>query len=759
MPFGHWMLLKRLAVGGMAELFLAKDTRTDRLMVLKRILPYLAEEAEFVRMFLDEARIAASLHHANVVEVYELGRLDASTFIAMEWVDGVDLRRVLAKEQERGGVVPPGVAAWMVARLCEGLHYAHFRTGADGKPLGIIHRDVSPQNVMVSFTGDVKLVDFGIAKATAWMSRSKPGVIKGKFLYLAPEQLGQEKLDHRADLFALGTMLYELTTGKSPFYRSSTEAVIYAIKMEDAQAPHVVRPGYPLSLSKVVMKCLTRDRTRRYQSADEIRVALEDFLRVDAPTTRNDVVKYVAGLFGAEEERTSIYIPPNAQTTAPVGRDAERTDETRPSLPSSARPERDRATGFEQIDEERTAPIAQNPVKAKLPEGRRPTGETQSIPGEPEPTAVTAPMPSPVKALREAAAAKEQAEREAAMASRDSASTAVLDEPPAKKFAGYVAAGSGEVDETAVSTSGARDVRVGEVLPALLPARAQARPEDESSAALRPIDTPPRGARPGPPVPSSEIPEISDVSVVSAGESTLALDAAELPPMPTPEPPRRNVTGQENRRSPAELKRAALLQRPPETKGPDNRAPGSKLPETRVADAETAEPMPPAPKPPEPKRPIPQPDKPARRGTQQQVKKARPVGDADDLINTVDMANARAFDEDDPRRKYILLGIVGVSAFLVILLLVWVLWPAPKPKPAPNRPPVAVKIQLNAPKGTTLKIDTAEITPGDVRQVTPGKLSIDYRCPVKKNQKAKDERLTVDVVAGEGVQAIEIPCK
>ena len=184
-PFGSYLLLKRLAVGGMAELFLAKDTRNDRMVVLKRILPYLAEEAEFVRMFLDEARIAASLHHPSIVELYELGHLENSTFIAMEWVDGIDLRRVLQKEQERHSVVPAGVGGWLVARLCEGLHHAHFARDASGTPLGIIHRDVSPQNVMVSFRAGVKLVDFGIAKATAWMGRSKPGV---------------ELLERRADL-------------------------------------------------------------------------------------------------------------------------------------------------------------------------------------------------------------------------------------------------------------------------------------------------------------------------------------------------------------------------------------------------------------------------------------------------------------------------------------------------------------------------------------------------------------------------------
>lgn len=740
----------------MAELFLAKDTREDRLVVLKRILPYLAEEAEFVRMFLDEARIAASLHHANVVEVYELGRLDGSTFIAMEWVDGHDLRKVLAKEQERGGVVPPGVAAWLVARLCEGLHYAHFRTGPDGKPLGIIHRDVSPQNVMVSFNADVKLVDFGIAKATAWMSRSKPGVIKGKFLYLAPEQLSQEKLDHRADLFALGTMLYELTTGKSPFYRSSTEAVIYAIKMEDAPAPHTVRAGYPASLSKVVMKCLQRDRDRRYQTAEEIRVALENFMRVDAPTTRNDVIKYVSGLFGAEEERTSIYIPPNAQSS-PAGAAAQRSDETRPDLPPAGKGPQETTDiprggpGFGKLDEERTAPIATSPARTALPEGRRPTGETVSIPGEPEQTAVTAPMRSPVKAAR------------------DAVTTAVLEDPPAQRGSSYPRAGEGDVDETAVSLSGARDVKVGDVLPELVPKGRTFDATDESEASLRPLDPDLDEHRPGPPIPSGEIPEISDVSVVSAGESTLAIDAGLLPPEPTPEPPRRSPSGHDHRRpQTAEVRRSPVLGALPQAKGADTRQPASKLPETRVADARTAE----------PKRPFPQPNRPAKRPPTAQARRdLQPVVDPEDLIDTVDMANAAAFEErprrsaldDETRHRYVLLGILGVASLLVIMMLTWILWPEPKAQPRPVDSPrpakvepagqkPAVKISVNAPKGTSLSIDGVAIVPGDVRQVTPGKLTIDYRCPAKKKQKPKDEKLTVDVVAGDAVQVIDIPC-
>src|SRR5512140_1113148 len=259
------MLLKRLAVGGMAELFLADDTTTHQQVVIKRILPYLSHEPEFVQMFLDEARIAAQLHQTNIIQVHELGKLQDSIFIAMEFVDGVDLRKILQEEIKLGLTVPYGIAAYVTAQVCAGLYYAHNATGVDGKPLGVIHRDVSPQNVMVGFDGRIKLVDFGIAKAGALMERSKPGVIKGKFLYLSPEQLSQDRIDHRADLFALGTMLYEVTVGKSPFHKPTTEAVIYAIRAEDPAPPHLIRPNYPQELSRIVMRCLQKDRGRRYQ--------------------------------------------------------------------------------------------------------------------------------------------------------------------------------------------------------------------------------------------------------------------------------------------------------------------------------------------------------------------------------------------------------------------------------------------------------------------------------------------------------------
>ncbi|WP_269770271.1 serine/threonine-protein kinase [Cystobacter fuscus] len=308
-PFGKYLLVKRLATGGMAELFLAQEPPSPELLVIKRILPYLTEEPEFVQMFLDEARIAAQLHHPNIVQVFGLGRINESIFIAMEYVEGVDLRRILAEETRFSASVPYAVAARICAQVAAGLDHAHNSKGVDGRPLGLIHRDVSPQNVMVAYNGQVKLVDFGIAKAEAFAERSKPGVIKGKFLYLSPEQVMQEKLDHRSDIFALGVMLYEITTGRSPFSRANTEGILFAIRSEHPSPPHLLRDGYPQELSRIVMKCLMKDRTQRYQRAAHVQADLEALLASGTMKQSQDVAAYVARLLGAEEERTQLHVP------------------------------------------------------------------------------------------------------------------------------------------------------------------------------------------------------------------------------------------------------------------------------------------------------------------------------------------------------------------------------------------------------------------------------------------------------------------
>ncbi|HEY0095836.1 MAG TPA: serine/threonine-protein kinase, partial [Archangium sp.] len=415
-PFGKYLLVKRLATGGMAELFLAQEPPSPELLVIKRILPYLTEEPEFVQMFLDEARIAAQLHHPNIVQVFGLGRINESIFIAMEYVEGVDLRRILAEETRFTAAVPYAVAARICAQVAAGLDHAHNSKGVDGRPLGLIHRDVSPQNVMVAYNGQVKLVDFGIAKAEAFAERSKPGVIKGKFLYLSPEQVMQERLDHRSDVFALGVMLYEITTGRSPFARPTTEGILYAIRFENPSPPHVLRDDYPQELSRIVMKCLVKDRNLRYQRAAQVQADLEGLLNSGMLRQSDDVAAYIARLLGEEEERTMLHVPipkPGARkdssTQQPAGLAARPTrrptgqnltsavepDEAEPAT-EMARPQ-DMLAAAALGDEEDDEPTALRTAPGRSPAPRTVTGESTLQDRPARTPAASARRPTPVR--------------------------------------------------------------------------------------------------------------------------------------------------------------------------------------------------------------------------------------------------------------------------------------------------------------------------------------------------------------------------
>ncbi|MEN9798483.1 MAG: hypothetical protein RL653_2179 [Pseudomonadota bacterium] len=312
----------------MAELYLAQHAKKGGGFCIKRILPYLASEQEFVQMFLDEARIASQLQHPNIVAVKDLGFIAENIFIVMEFVDGLDLRRICQEEQKKKSVVPYAIAAWMVARVAAGLQYAHDKRWPDGRRIGIIHRDVSPQNVMVSFDGDIKLVDFGIAKATAEMDKTRPGVIKGKFLYLAPEQVTGEKLDSRADLFSLGTLLYEITTGKSPFQRQTAEGVIVAIRSEEPEDPRKVRRDFPRDLSRIISKCLAKDREKRYQQAAEVERDLDAWLAANDPVVAADVAAYLDKLLGGTKGKRTALPPVVAAAQAPAPAAPRAGDET-----------------------------------------------------------------------------------------------------------------------------------------------------------------------------------------------------------------------------------------------------------------------------------------------------------------------------------------------------------------------------------------------------------------------------------------------
>ncbi|WP_044283735.1 serine/threonine-protein kinase [Myxococcus stipitatus] len=280
--YGRYQLLKRLAMGGMAQLYLARQPGPEgfeKLVVVKRILPHLAENDDFVKMFLDEARIAARLNHANVVQIFDLGAQDDSFFIAMEYIHGEDMRRVWKQSEAMAQPVPVPLVCRILIEACAGLDYAHKRTDpTTGKPLGIVHRDVSPQNILVTFEGGVKVVDFGIAKAADQATVTRSGVLKGKYSYMSPEQAAGQRVDCRADIFALGVVLYELLTSTRLFKRGSDIQTLAAVAECKVAPPSQVSARVPQDLDAIVLKALAKNPADRYQEAVHLQLALEEWL-------------------------------------------------------------------------------------------------------------------------------------------------------------------------------------------------------------------------------------------------------------------------------------------------------------------------------------------------------------------------------------------------------------------------------------------------------------------------------------------------
>jgi serine/threonine protein kinase len=280
-PFGRHLLLERINVGGMAEVFRAKSFGVEgfeRIVAVKRILPTLADDEEFITMFIDEARIAAHLTHQNIVQIFELNRAEKTFFISMEYVAGHDLRLILdhQKKQRRPMEVPK--AAFIVSRVAEALEYAHRKRDPAGRDLKIIHRDVTPQNVIVSFEGEVKLCDFGIAKAATRVSRTQVGVLKGKFAYMSPEQVRGQPTDRRSDIFALGVIFYEMLTGERLFLGESDYATLDSVRQAVIPPPSKYNPNLSPGLEAVLLKMLARDPKDRYQWAAEVHEDLLDHL-------------------------------------------------------------------------------------------------------------------------------------------------------------------------------------------------------------------------------------------------------------------------------------------------------------------------------------------------------------------------------------------------------------------------------------------------------------------------------------------------
>ncbi|HYU16097.1 MAG TPA: serine/threonine-protein kinase, partial [Candidatus Acidoferrum sp.] len=306
-PFGKYLLLDRVSVGGMAEVFRAKSYGVEgfeKVIAIKRILPAMGEDKDFIKMFIDEAKIAGQLSHANICHIFELGKIGGSHFIAMEYIWGKDLLQIQNRLRKVGQVMPVGMACYVIAKVCEGLDYAHRKKDAMGRPLEIIHRDCSPQNVLVSYEGEVKLIDFGIARAASRSSRTNAGVLKGKFGYMSPEQVRGLPLDHRSDLFAVGTCFYESLTGERLFLGESDFSTLEKVRNADIRPPSQLNRSIPPEVEAIVMRALARDPKARFESGAEMHAALQSYLtRQAVPSTNKSLADWLRHAFKDDLER------------------------------------------------------------------------------------------------------------------------------------------------------------------------------------------------------------------------------------------------------------------------------------------------------------------------------------------------------------------------------------------------------------------------------------------------------------------------
>jgi serine/threonine protein kinase len=303
---GKYEIVHRIACGGMAEIYLARAEGIHgfhKYVVLKRILPQYAASREFVRMFLNEARVAALLDHANIAHVYDIGEEAGSLFFTMEYLHGEDLHFIMRDLALKGGRLPLEQALTMVTGAASGLHFAHEKKGDDDRPLGLVHRDVSPSNIFVTFDGGVKVVDFGIAKVTAEAELSLDNKLKGKLAYMAPEQLSGGPLDRRSDVFALGIVLYETTTNARLFRAGNEAATVRSVLEGEISPPVEMMDDYPPRLQEIVLRALERDPARRYPTARAMQIDLEGFARDQRlDVSAASLAEWMERTFGPKQE-------------------------------------------------------------------------------------------------------------------------------------------------------------------------------------------------------------------------------------------------------------------------------------------------------------------------------------------------------------------------------------------------------------------------------------------------------------------------
>ena len=376
--FGKYFLLKKLAAGGMGEVFLAKQQGPagfEKILILKKVLPHLTENKEFVELFLGEARLAARMNHRNIVQVFELGEQDGGYFIAMEYVQGKPLRDVIDVAIKKKEKLHGELCRSIAEQICDGASYAHNLTDISGRSLNIIHRDLNPQNVLISYTGDVKVIDFGIAKSEMSTVKTEAGMIKGKFVYMSPEQSLAKKLDKRSDIFAIGITLYEMLTGINPFHKNNIVLTLEAVQRFEPPPPSEYDPAFA-PFDPILAKALAKDRDRRYADAAEMQ---DDLRRVVLPRAPERLGQFMSRLFRQQlEEDQKLMMDTDSSKLTAAGKG--RT----PAKPIAAH-----------------TPSKAQPSHSTVPEGQPPEGATMMLPSAPPRN-----KPTPAKAIAPPAPAR-----------------------------------------------------------------------------------------------------------------------------------------------------------------------------------------------------------------------------------------------------------------------------------------------------------------------------------------------------------------
>lgn len=323
MWIGQYRLTSRVATGGMAEVYVGRQISADGqfgpMVAVKRLLPHLVKDSAIVRMFLNEARITAQIHHPNVVTIFELGQVAGEPFIAMELLEGRTWAELRQRAAENGKRMPSGIALRVLTEACRGLDAAHRAVDEEGKPLALVHRDFTPDNIHVGVKGEVKVIDFGIARTTAWGAGTEPGTLKGKFFYMSPEMITAKPVDHRADIFAAGVMLYEQMCGRRPFTGNSIDEVVIRIAREEPAPPSSYDPAVPRALEAICLRAIAKEPKDRYQSLAEFVDALEAVGGDSVLASKEEVAEYVTTLFPekSDERRNTLRRAREADPSVP----------------------------------------------------------------------------------------------------------------------------------------------------------------------------------------------------------------------------------------------------------------------------------------------------------------------------------------------------------------------------------------------------------------------------------------------------------